>query len=139
MKIDLNDEITIDNIYCLDSITELLRAEGWKAYLDDIDKLKLAFSNSLITYEILKNGKLIGYVRLLGDGIHTLLIQDILIRKDEKGKGIGTMVVKEIMEMYKTVRQKIVLCDDEEGLIAFYDKLGFKKIKEYGIQCFGKF
>jgi len=139
MKIILNDEISLDSNYCFENIIEILRLEGWDAYLDDTEKLRIAFEKSLSIYEIRKCDVFVGFIRLLGDGIHTLLIQDILIIKNEIGKGIGSIVINKILEMYKNVRQKIVLCDDEKELNEFYIKLGFKIVNEYGIKCFGIF
>ncbi len=73
----------------------------------------------------------------MGDGIHTIIIQDILIRDDERNKGIRSKIIKDIVAMNKNVRQIILLCDNKENLKRFYFKNGFMKIKKYGIECFG--
>ncbi len=138
-RIDLKYAISLESLYSFEAIVELLRIEGWKAYFEDLAKLRSAFEKSLIVYEIRKNNEIIGFIRLLGDGIHTLLIQDLLIRKEERGKGIGSKVINDIIEIYKDVRQVIVLCDSEKELVEFYKRNRFKTISENGIQCFGIF
>jgi predicted GNAT family N-acyltransferase len=133
----MKNNISLLEEYSFNDVVALMKEEGWKAYLVDLDELRKAFLNSFNIYSIMRNEEFIGFVRLLGDGIHTLVIQDILIKKDERKKGYGTEVMKKLIEIYKNVRQKIVLCDFDDKLSKYYKNTGFKKINEYGIECFG--
>jgi hypothetical protein len=40
--------------------------------------------------------------------------------------------VRAVLDRYRTVRQKVLLTDDEPGQRAFYESLGYAEIRDYG-------
>jgi ribosomal protein S18 acetylase RimI-like enzyme len=123
--------------FSLEQIRDLYLDAEWYSYLKNESDLWKAIEKSLEVFSIIENDKLIGFVRVLGDGITAVLIQDIIIRKEYQSKGIGKKLLNHVLEYYAHSRQIIILCDDEERLKSFYEASGLKEVSELGIKCFG--
>jgi GNAT superfamily N-acetyltransferase len=76
-------------------------------------------------------GRLVGLARVLSDGASICYLQDVLVRPGEQRRGIGRALVRAVLERYRTVRQKVLLTDDELGRCAFYESLGYAEIRDY--------
>ncbi len=90
-KIETYDEATILALYA---------SVGWTAYTDDPVALKKGFENSLLTLGAYENGKLLGLIRVVGDGHTIVLIQDVLVFPEYHRQGIGTKLLKAVLEEY---------------------------------------
>ena len=60
-------------------LLELYNDAGWSAYTKDINKLENAIKASLYVRIAIKDEKLIGLIRVIGDGLTIIYIQDILV------------------------------------------------------------
>ena len=110
----------IDSTY-LGRIKEIYEAEGWMAYLNDDEKLRRAFDNSLYILGAFEGDKLVGFIRCLGDGEHAVMIQDLIIDKEHQRQKLGTTLMNKIFEKYATVRFVQVNTDlEDERDNAFY-------------------
>lgn len=98
---------------------------GWLAYTHDLDRLKHALDNSLFVITVWNNDKLIGLIRVIGDGYTIIYIQDILVHPDFQNRKIGTELMTRILNKYKDVRQKTLLTEDGPSVRHFYEKFGF--------------
>lgn len=103
----------------------LYSSVGWVAYTDDLDRLKDAIDNSLSVITAWKNNKLIGLIRVIGDGYTIVYIQDILVHPNFQNKNIGTQLMTRILSKYKDVRQKSLLTNEAPDVRHFYEKFGF--------------
>ena len=55
------------------------------------------------------------------------IIEDVVVKENQRGKGIGKLLVKNLIEKAKQNKcDKIILSSSEKNL-KFYQKLGFKK------------
>ena len=45
---------------------------------------------------------------------------------------MGRALVRAVLDRYASVRQKVLLTDDEPGQRAFYESLGYREIRDYG-------
>lgn len=128
----MNDNISyqeIDSTY-LERIREIYQREGWCAYLNDDEKLKRAFDNSLYTLGAFAGEKLIGLVRCVGDGEHVVLIQDLIIDAPYQRRGLGTELMNHIFDRYKDVRFIQVNTDLEDVRDnAFYKAIGMHTLE----------
>ena len=76
-------------------------------------------------------GKLVGFIRCVGDGEHILVVQDLIVEPKYQRKGIGTHLFSIIMEMYSKVRMFMVITDIEDiGVNKFYKSFNFKKLND---------
>ena len=118
-------------------IIALYTDAGWTAYINDKAALWGSVLKSLKTYSIFDNTELIAFARLLGDGITTVVIQDIVVKSTYRHKGIGSLLLKTILTEWESVRQIILLCDNEQMLQNFYEKNGLCAIENFNVCCYG--
>ena len=120
-------------------IESLYNDANWNTYTSDLSCLIDAIRNSLLTVTAWDGRKLVGLIRIVGDGVTIIYIQDILVLKSYKRKGIGTYLINIICEEYKTVRQKVLLTDDTPETRGFYESLGFVSCDKGQLVSFVKF
>lgn len=123
---------TIDN----DQLEKLYNDVQWTAYTKDMALLHKAFSNSLKVVSAWDGERLVGLIRLVGDGLTIIYIQDLLVLKDYQNAGIATQLMQKIMEDYKEVRQKVLLTEEEPSVRYFYEKSGFQSCDKGSLVAF---
>ena len=108
---------------------------GWGAYSYECSKK--ALDNTLYSISIYDEDKVIGFGRLIGDGICFIYIHDVMVVPSFQSQGIGSMImnkllekVKEIKEENPSVRTYLGASAGKEG---FYEKFGFVKRAEAGL------
>lgn len=111
---------------------------GWRNYTEHPEMLEQAYLHSLKTITAWDNHQLIGLIRVVGDAHSIIYIQDLLVLKTFQGLGIGSHLLTTILEMYESVYQKVLLTDQEEKTVRFYEKLGFKSSPSLGCVAFVK-
>ena len=119
-----------------DEIRSLYDSVGWAAYTRDMPSLEKGFRNSLLILAAYEDVQLAGIVRAVGDGATIVFIQDILIKPDKQRQGIGTALLKAVLDRYAHVRQIELTTDSRPETIAFYKSLGFSEFSEIGCSGF---
>src|SRR5690606_31638417 len=119
-------------------LLSLYNDANWLAYTNSPDLLQQAVSNSLYVLTAWENEQLVGLIRLVGDGLTIVDIQDILVMKSHKRRKIGSMLLQKALEKYKNVRQKVLLTDDNEETRGFYEALGFSSCDKGDLVAFVK-
>lgn len=120
----------------LEEVKRLYAQMGWTAYLADGEKLRLAWENSLFALGAFDGERLVGFVRCLGDGEHTVLIQDLLVAEEYRRRKIGKTLMKAVFERFEDVRQKFVVTDLGSPAIEFYRDLGMNPLEKGGMTAF---
>lgn len=127
-------KLTEINENYLSQIKALYEESGWSSYLGNDEKLKNAIKNSLLTLAYMDGGELLGFVRCVGDAEHVVLVQDLIVKKDYRRKGLAKKLMKEVFKKYKGVRWIQVNTDVEDEVAnAFYKDIGMKDISEAGV------
>lgn len=116
-------------------IIDLYRAVGWSNYYENPEMLKKGFENSLCTLGAYDKDKLVGIIRVVGDGHTIIYIQDILILPEYQRQNIGTNLLKFVLDKYKDVYQKILSTDNTEKTISFYQSIGFNKLTDLNCEA----
>lgn len=120
----------------LDEIVNFYRSVGWTNYLERLDILKKAYENSLCVLGAYDYDKLVGIIRAVGDAKTIVFVQDIIVLPKYQRKGIGTKLLKTLMDKYKDVYQMELLTDNTEKTKAFYRSVGFINSDEVGCVSF---
>lgn len=120
------------------SVKQLYDALGWTAYLDDDARLYRAWDNSLLALGAFDGDTLIGFIRCIGDGEHTVLIQDLLVSEEYRRRGIGKTLMEAVLDEYADVRQKFVVTGADTPAVHFYRTLGLYSFEEGGLLAFFK-
>ena len=118
--------------YNADEIQNLYSQVGWTAYTDNVRALEQGFQNSLLVLAAYEGDALLGIVRVVGDGFTIILIQDILVYPNYQRQGIGTALLRAVLDRYSDVRQVQLATDNTPKTIAFYRSLGFLDFSEIG-------
>jgi len=121
-----------------EDLLKLYKDAKWLAYTNNPDLLQQAISNSLYVLTAWENERLVGLIRLVGDGLTIVYIQDILVLKSHKRRKIGTTLLQKALEKYKNIRQKVLLTDDNEETRGFYEALGFTSCDKGQLVAFVK-
>lgn len=122
--------------FCDEEIKALYTAVGWTNYTDRPQMLKRAYEKSLLKLGAYDGDKLVGIIRTVGDGESIVFVQDILVLPQYQRKGIGTQLMRAVMERFCDVYQMELMTDNTEKTIAFYQSLGFVRADEYGCCAF---
>ena len=90
-----------------------------------LKKLKIMLSNSTVIITVWNQNKLIGFGRANSDYSFRCVLWDIVVANDNQGKGIGSMLVKALINSPKIKSvEKIYLMTTHCS--NFYEKKGFK-------------
>jgi ribosomal protein S18 acetylase RimI-like enzyme len=100
--------------------------------------LKKAIENSLKVLTAWDGNKLVGLIRVVGDNQTIIYIQDLLVRQEYQGRGIGSHLLKRILAEYQAIRQVILMTEQTEETIRFYEKCGMVKISDHNCIAFMK-
>ena len=119
-------------------ILNLYTSVGWTAYTDNPASLRAGFENSLLTLAAYEGDTLLGLIRTVGDGQTIVYIQDILVLPEQQRQGIGTALVRAVLERFREVRQIILTTDNTPKTIAFYESLDFVQTVKMGCCGFMK-
>ena len=115
-----------------DEIWQLYTQVGWTAYTENMTALECGYKNSLLVLAAYENEELLGIVRVVGDGATIILVQDILVYPQKQRQGIGTSLLKAVLERYADVRQIQLVTDNTPKTVAFYQSLGFVELEKLG-------
>ena len=129
-------EIIKYQTYREEEILPLYTSVGWTAYTDAPDVLHRGFERSLLTFAAYEGETLVGLARAVGDGETIVLMQDLLVFPQYQRRGIGTALMRAMMERFANVRQFQLLTDDTEKTLAFYRSLGLRELSAFGCRGF---
>ncbi|MBQ8312245.1 MAG: GNAT family N-acetyltransferase [Clostridia bacterium] len=118
------------------SLEELYRSVGWTSYLRRPNLLEEAYARSLKALAAYEDEQLVGIIRAVGDGVSILYIQDLLVHPAHQRKGIGTRLLNEILGSFPDVNQTVLITDDTDETICFYEAAGFRKVQQVGCCSF---
>ncbi len=115
-----------------DEILRLYTQVGWTAYTESMPALEQGYKNSLLVLAAYENEELLGIARVVGDGATVILVQDLLVSPKKQRQGIGTALLKVVLDRYANVRQIQLVTDNTPKTVAFYRSLGFLELAEVG-------
>ena len=121
--------------YREEEILRLYTEVGWTAYTKDMSALEQGYKHSLLVLSAYENEELLGIVRAVGDGHTIVFVQDILVFPEKQRQGVGTALLKAVLDRYPDVRQIELVTDNTPKTVAFYKSLGFSELSE--IDCCG--
>lgn len=93
------------------------------------DQAKRGLDNSLYTLVAYKDGKAVGMGRIVGDGAIICYVQDLIIRPEVQGEGIGGLILESLKSFVintgfeGTMMMFDLMC--AKGREPFYKKHGF--------------
>ena len=111
-------------------LIDLYESVGWTAYTSKLALMAQLLPNSLFYRVARYKNKLVGLIRVVGDGLSIVYVQDLLVHPDYQGYGLGKALLNHILEKYKEVRQVVLLTDDLESTRMFYEACGLQNAND---------
>jgi len=110
----------------IEQITALYRNEGWwSKESDDPDQVAGIVSGSHLFLIAEKAEEIVGMGRAISDGSSDAYIQDVTVKREFRGQGIGTAIIKELISRLKTDGMEWIGLIAERNSHGFYSRLGF--------------
>ena len=105
-----------------EAMADLRESVGW-------NRMEKEYGNPLMTsffhIAVYDGDQLVGFVDSVSNGVTDAYIQDLIVRPDYQGKGIGTDLMKKMIASLKEKHIYIISVIFEERLKPFYDRYGF--------------
>lgn len=89
------------------------------------DQLVVAMKNFKTVYTAWDNGKLVGLICAMDDGMMTAYIHYLLVDPAYQHSGIGKQLVEKMKTTYQDYLRIVIVAYNEE--VGFYESCGFKK------------
>lgn len=99
---------------------------GYTIYVAVLDSKIVGATTLIIEQKFIHDGGLVGH------------IEDVVVRKEYQGSGIGQKLVKSLLEYAKKKGCYKIILDCADDLVPFYEKIGFKRYSnsmriDYGV------
>ena len=128
-------KITKGTSVSIDDVLHLYQAVGWTNYTNQPQMLEQSLTHSLAIYVARDGEKIVGLVRLVGDGFSSVFVQDLIVLPSYQRQGIGSALMKEALGDYKDAYQVQLATEQTEKTVEFYRSLGFETLSTY--DCIG--
>ena len=106
----------------VNDLADLRESVGWS-------RMDKEYKNPLLTsyyhIAVYKNEALIGYIDCVSNGVTDAYIQDLMVHPDYQGRGVGTDLMKKMIDYLKEKHIYMISVVFEEKLKPFYEKFGF--------------
>ena len=128
-------KITKEISVSINDVLHLYQAVGWTNYTNQPQMLAQALTHSLAIYLARDGEKIVGLVRLIGDGFSSVFVQDLIVLPTYQRQGIGSTLMKQALSDYKDTYQIQLATEESEKTLGFYRSLGFETLSSF--QCTG--
>ena len=128
-------KITKGTSVSIDDVLHLYQAVSWTNYTNQPQMLEQSLTHSLAIYVARDGEKIVGLVRLVGDGFSSVFVQDLIVLPSYQRQGIGSALTKEALGDYKDAYQVQLATEQTEKTVEFYRSLGFETLSTY--DCIG--
>ena len=109
----------------IDEAYKIYEENRWESYLNNKAKLSRAFESSLLVIGAFEDGRLVGFVRCVGDAEYIVYVQDLIVRPTHHRQGIGRELMKLASDAFPAVRQFVLITDSDDAVSnAFYKAIG---------------
>lgn len=107
---------------------KLHQTTGWNANgAISNDQLYQAIGNSWYTVSVYQKDELIGFGRIISDGVYQTLICDVMVHPVYQKQGIGSTIVNHLLKKCQEEGLKKVQLFSAKGKHNFYKRLGFRE------------
>jgi N-acetylglutamate synthase-like GNAT family acetyltransferase len=117
----------VEQIPSIDDYYPLFMSTGWNEHykFSKVDILK-SISNSWFTVCAYVDNELVGYGRVISDGVHHAIVVDIIVDPDYQRHGIGSRILERLIGKCKEAKIRDIQAFSGEDTAQFYSKQGFE-------------
>ena len=113
------------------AVLDLYASVSWSNYTNHPRRLEQAFHQSLFVMAAYDDEELVGLIRVVGDGLTIVFIQDLLVYPHYQRQGIGRCLLQQTLERFKDVYQIQLATEQSDKNLAFYRELGFRRQEDF--------
>jgi ribosomal protein S18 acetylase RimI-like enzyme len=95
--------------------------EGWSVPPSAQRHLEILAGSSEVILAV-RGGRVVGFVTAVTDGVLAAYIPLLEVRREERGRGIGSALASKMLERLRSFYMVDVVCDAD--LLPFYERLG---------------
>lgn len=106
-----------------EELMDLLQQTSWANARSPLD-IQLMLDRSQITLGVWDEDRLIAFSRVITDDMYRALLDDVVVDKGYRGKGIASQMIEKILKRLEHVDEVMLGCSPE--LTSFYARFGFK-------------
>lgn len=106
---------------------------GWIHYVQQSDMLEKAIWGSLDGLAAFNGDRLVGFLRIVEDGVSIIFVQDILVLLEYQRQGVNRTFLEMILEKYQDIYQLHLLTDRTEKTMRFCESLGMISVENLGV------
>jgi len=104
----------------------LFETTGWnQQYRASREELYQAISNSWFVVSAYHQDELVGFGRVISDGILYALICDLIVTPAFQGKGVGSALLNKLIDRCRSQHLRVLWLFSAKDKSAFYKKFGF--------------
>lgn len=113
--------------YQLPKIGEFIKLFNSVDWERDKKRIKEHKKHSCFAVSLYIENEIVGMGRVVGDGAY-YTIYDIVVDKEHQGLGIGSIIMREIVDWYKTIEDDdtFLYVNASKNKESFYEKFGFR-------------
>lgn len=117
--------LTVSHIKNLSAndVQEICASVGWSRREPEL--ISKALNNSLSVVSIWDKEVIVGFARATGDEVFNATIWDMVVRPDYQGRGIGKLVMVELLKDLDKFGIPLITLYADPGTDGFYKKFGF--------------
>ena len=116
-----------ENVNNVDEFNYLYDAVGWESYEQEISRKSL--KNTLYSVSVYEEDKIVGFGRLIGDGICFVYIHDVIVIPEYQNNKIGTQIMNKLLDKIAEIKLENpyvrVYLGASNGKEKFYERFGF--------------
>ena len=110
---------------------DLFLTTGWNVqYKLEPDELYEALNQSWYCLSAYQDNILVGFGRMIYDGVVHALILDLIVRPEYQNKGIGKTILNKLVDKCRQHRIRDIQLFSVKGKAEFYHKCGFRERPE---------
>ncbi|MBN2460935.1 MAG: GNAT family N-acetyltransferase [Candidatus Cloacimonetes bacterium] len=118
--------IITDTLPDSEEFFHLFETTGWnKDYRVNPEELFLVLKNSWFCLSGYLDNRLIGFGRIVSDGLLHAMIYDMIIHPDYQGYGYGALILKKLLEKCQSHRIRDIQLFSARNKMGFYKRFGF--------------
>jgi ribosomal protein S18 acetylase RimI-like enzyme len=104
----------------------LFETTGWnQAYQAEANELYQAISLSWYVLSAYDNDNLVGFGRVISDGVLYALICDLIVKPSCQGQGIGSTLLNKLIARCRLQQIRVIWLFSAKGKSSFYKNFGF--------------
>ena len=111
------------------AVLDLYDSVGWSNYTNRPQQLEQAFHQSLFVMAAYDDEELVGLIRVVGDGLTIVFIQDLLVYPLYQRQ--GRSLLEQTLVRFKDVYQIQLATEQSDKNLAFYRELGFRRQEDF--------